>query len=558
MRSQYLMALVVCAVCGVAGAQEQNPTATERWPQDQQQNQPQMEMRGNVPVYKVTVVARDIPAINYFHRSGSTRIGFRVTSLLPQGRGTATVESQRGRMTIHAKFDGLVPANSFGVEYLTYVLWAITPEGRPVNLGEVLPQGSKSEITVTTDLQAYGLIVTAEPYFAVTMPSDLVVLQNQVLPEKTQGILETVDAHYSLLPRGAYVQTAGEHSVLHPITRNDRSPLELYEAINAVQIAEAEGADEYAADTLTSAKQDLRNARDMDVRGKEKKLEITYAREAVQAAEDARIMTVRKMRDADMERAREAKVQAEQQAQQSQMQAQQAAMAAQEQAAARARADAQAAEAEAAAEKARADQLAAQRDAQAQVQQANSQAEQMREQLKNQLNSVLQTRETARGLIVNMSDVLFGFNKYDLKGEAREKLAKISGILLAYPDLKLQVEGYTDNVGSEDYNQKLSEERADAVRDYLVSQGVSQDNISAAGYGMSDPVAENSTAAGRAQNRRVELVVSGNAIGVQEQGPGAGNPQPAAPNPPAQPTAPPPQPPAPDNPTGTSNVPPGM
>ncbi len=504
-------------------------------------------MHGNVPVYKITVVARDIPAINYFHRSGSTRIGFQGTSLLPQGRGTASVDSERGRMVIHAKFAGLVPANSFGVEYLTYVLWAITPEGRPINLGEVLPQGSRSEITVTTDLQSYGLIVTAEPYFSVTMPSDLVVLQNEVLPDKTQGILETVNAHYTLLPRGAYVQTAGEHSVLHPITRNDRSPLEYYEAINAVQIAEAEGAGQYAADTLATAKQDLQNARDMDARGKEQKMEITYAREAVQAAEDARIMTVRKMRDADMQRARDARAQAEQRAQQSQADAQQAALAEQQQATARAQADARAAESQAAAEKARADQLAAQREAQ----QANNQAEQVREQLKNQLSAVLQTRDSARGLIVNMSDVLFGFNQYNLKEDAREKLAKISGILLAYPDLKLQVEGYTDNVGSEDYNQKLSQERADTVQSFLVSQGVPDGNISAAGYGMSDPIAENSTAAGRAQNRRVQLVVSGNAIGVQEQAPGtaAAPQQPPPPQQPPQPTQ--------ENPTGVSNVPPG-
>jgi outer membrane protein OmpA-like peptidoglycan-associated protein len=232
-------------------------------------------------------------------------------------------------------------------------------------------------------------------------------------------------------------------------------------------------------------------------------------------------------------------------------------LAAQQQATARAQADARAAESEAAAEKARADQLAAQREAQ----QANSQTEQMRERLKEQLGAVLQTRETARGLIVNMPDVLFGFNQYNLKEDAREKLAKVSGILLAYPDLKLQVEGYTDNVGSEEYNQKLSQERADTVSSYLVSQGVGQGNISAAGYGMSDPVADNSNAAGRAQNRRVQLVVSGNAIGVPEQGPGAGQgAAPGAANAPQQ--VPPPQqaPPQPTqvNPTGTSNVPPGL
>ena len=483
-------------------------------------------MRDGVPVYKVTVVGRDIPAINYFHRSGATKIGFQGTSLMPQGKGSATVESRRGRMVIDARFEGMMPANGFGVEYLTYVLWAITPEGRPVNLGEVLPDGSKSAINVTTDLQAYGLIITAEPYFAVTMPSDVVVMQNFVFPDKTQGIIEQVNAHASLLPRGAYTQTAGERSVLHPITRNERSPLELYEAINAVQISEAEGADKFASDTLMTAKQDLQSAQDFDGHKKDRKQEITYAREAVQTAEDARIMTVRKMRAEDELRQKEAQMQAEQSAQQS-------ALAAQQAAAQQAQAEARAAEAEAAAERAKAEQAAAQHQTQA----ANDQTEQMRERLKDQLNAVLQTRETARGLIVNMSDVLFDFNKYTLKPDAREKLAKVSGILLSYPGLKLQVEGYTDNVGTDDYNQKLSEQRADSVSTYLQTQGVAQTNISAEGYGKSDPVADNATSSGRAENRRVQLVVSGDAIGVQESAPSSGGGQSMAAPPPSAPQA---------------------
>ena len=280
-----------------------------------------------------------------------------------------------------------------------------------------------------------------------------------------------MNAHASLLPRGAYTQTAGEHSVLHPITRNERSPLELYEAINAVQIAEAEGAGRYSADTLSTAKVDLQNAQSFDEHKKDRKQEITYAREAVQTAEDARIMTVRKMKAEDELHQKEAQMQAEQAAQQS-------ALAAQQAAAQQAEAEARAAQAQAAAEKAKAEQEAAQHQAET----ATDQTEQMREQLKNQLNAVLQTR-AARGLIVNMSDVLFDFNKYTLKPDAREKLAKVSGILLSYPGLKLQVEGYTDNVGTDDYNQKLSEERADAVSTYLVTQGVGQTNISAAGYG---------------------------------------------------------------------------
>ena len=250
-------------------------------------------MRGGVPVYRIQVVGRDIPSINYFHRSGKTTIGFAGTSLLPEAKGSATVESRKGRTVIDAKFKGLKPANAFGVEYLTYVLWAITPEGRPVNLGEVLPDGSVSQIGVTTDLQAFGLLVTAEPYYAVTMPSDLVIMQNYVLPDRTQGIIEPINAHVSLLPRGTYGETSGEHTTRELITRNDVWPLELYEAVNAVQIAEASGAGTYANDTLASAKEQLDNAMALQNHDSERKQEISYARAAVQTAEDARIIALR-------------------------------------------------------------------------------------------------------------------------------------------------------------------------------------------------------------------------------------------------------------------------
>jgi outer membrane protein OmpA-like peptidoglycan-associated protein len=402
-------------------------------------------------------------------------------------------------------------------------------------------------MTVTTNLQTFGLIVTAEPYYAVTMPSDVVVLQN-VVEDKTQGVIEQVNAHYTLLPRGAYAETAGRHTVLHPITRDDRSPLELYEAVNAINIADAAGATKYASDSIATARTALQNAQDMDKHKGDRKQEITYAREAVQAAEDARIITIRKIKEEDEAAQRKAQLDAEQAARESQA-------AAQQEAAQRAQADAAAREAQARAAQARAEQEKAEASAQQAAQQAqtaNQQAEQMRERLKDQLNQVLQTRETARGLIVNMSDVLFDFNKYTLKPEAREKLAKVSGILVAYPNLKLQVEGYTDNIGSDQYNQKLSEERADGVRDYLVSQSVPQANISAEGLGESDPIADNSTNAGRAKNRRVQLVVSGNAIGIQEQAPGASsnNGAPPPPQPGTQPANPP-------NATGVSNPPAG-
>ena len=542
-KNKHCLLILFLATTGFAAAQELNPTAQ---PAPQQQNQaapapsssnpPQSNpsmMNDGAPLYKIEVVGREIPAINYFHRSSATKIGLQGTSLLPSAHGEAKVEARAGRTVIDASLEHMVPANSFGTEYLTYVLWAITPEGRPVNLGEILPTGSKdkNEITVTTDLQAFGLIVTAEPYYAVTMPSDLVVVQNYVLNDKTQGVLEQVNAHYSLLPRGAYEETAGRHTVLHPVTRDERSPLELYEAVNAVQIAQAGGADKYAADTMATAKTALQNAQDLDLHKDNRKQTITYAREAVQAAEDARIITIRKIKAEDDAAAQQARVNAEQQAQLAQQQAAQAQQIAQQQAEQRAEADRQAEAARQAQQQAE----QARQQAELASQQAAQATEQMREKLRAQLSAVLQTRETARGLIMNMSDVLFDFNKYTLKPDAREKLAKISGILLAYPNLQVQVEGYTDNIGSDEYNQKLSEQRADGVRDYLVSQSVPQNAITAQGYGKSDPVADNSTNSGRAQNRRVQLVVSGAAIGIQEGQPGASGAENAPPPPPPAP-----------------------
>jgi outer membrane protein OmpA-like peptidoglycan-associated protein len=489
-------------------AQEPNPTS--------QPANPIVRQQDGIFLYQVKVVQRDLDAVNYLHRSGATHIAFEGTALLPKAKGEAKVQSERGGITIDAKFEGLTPANGFGHEYLTYVLWAISPDGRAQNLGEVLPAGTKNNINVTTNLQSFGMIVTAEPYFSVTQPSDLVVLQNVVIEDKTNGVLEKVHFHYSLLPRGTYAETSGAHTVEDPITRNEKSPLELYEAHNALRIAAMAGADKYSPDIMREAMSDLRNADDMDAnKHPDRKMEITYARQAVQRAEDARISALRKEaaeREQNQEiaknQAQEQAAVAQIQAQQAQMQAQQAQLQAEQAAAAKAQADAERAKAEAEA-------AAAKAQAASSVQDANA----VREKLREQLNNVLQTTETARGLIVNMSDVLFDTGKYTLKQSTQVSLAKVAGILQAYPGLKLQVEGYTDSTGSPDFNQKLSENRAGAVKDFLVSQGVSINNITAIGYGEAKPVADNGTASGRAQNRRVQLVVSGDAIGIATSSP---------------------------------------
>jgi outer membrane protein OmpA-like peptidoglycan-associated protein len=514
---RFFAALALTGLCGYGTAslpaQEQNPTA-----QAPPANMSPIEKQDNgIYLFRVKVVQRDLDAVNYLHRSGSTNISFKGTQLMPFAKGEAKVTSERGGIHISARFQGLTPANGFGPEYLTYVLWAITPDGRPNNLGEVLPAGTKNNIEVTTALQSFGLIVTAEPYFSVTQPSDVVVLQN-VFNDKTSGVLEKVNAHYLLLPRGAYAQTEGSKTVLNPITRDEKSPLELYQANNAIRIAQMAGADKYAPDIMQEAMHDLQNASDIDSNKKgDRKMEITFARQAVQRAEDARLVTLRKQAAERQLNADNARRDAEKQAQQSQLEAQQSQLEAERSQAAQAQADADRARAEAEAAEARARAAEANKSA--------SDANAVRERLRAQLNSVLATSESARGLIVNMSDVLFDTGRYTLKPGTQISLAKVSGILQAYPGLKVQVEGYTDSVGSDDYNQKLSENRANAVRDFLVTQGVQPTNISAAGYGKTKPVADNSTSAGRAQNRRVNLVVSGDAIGVQETSPDAAPPQ---------------------------------
>jgi outer membrane protein OmpA-like peptidoglycan-associated protein len=519
----FFWALALTGLCGLGtaamSAQEPNPTAQTPPPnQNPSANIGPIEKQDNgIYLFRVKVVQRDLDAVNYLHRSGSTNIAFRGTQLMPFAKGEAKVTSERGGIHISARFQGLTPANGFGPEYLTYVLWAITADGRPNNLGEVLPAGTKNNIEVTTALQSFGLIVTAEPYFSVTQPSDIVVLQNE-FNDKTNGVLEKVNAHYLLLPRGAYAQTEGSKTIMNPISRDERSPLEYYQANNAIRIAQMAGADKYAPDIMQEAMRDLQNASDIDSNKKgDRKMEITFARQAVQRAEDARLVTLRKQAAERQLNAENARRDAEKQAQQSQLQAQQSQLEAERSQAAQAQADADRARAEAEAAEARARAAEANKSA--------SDANAVRERLRAQLNSVLATSESARGLIVNMSDVLFDTGRYTLKPGTQISLAKVSGILQAYPGLKVQVEGYTDSVGSDEYNQKLSENRANAVRDFLVTQGVQPTNITAAGYGKNKPVADNSTSSGRAQNRRVNLVVSGDAIGVTETSPDAAPPQ---------------------------------
>lgn len=529
--------------------------------------------------FKVDVVAKTAKAINYRHRSGATKIDFKGTSNLPASKGEAKVESKQGYIEIEVEYRNLQPAQMHGPEYLTYVLWAITPEGRATNLGEILLNGTSGKLNVTTELQAFGLIVTAEPYFAVTQPSDVIVMENVVRAD-TLGKIDEIDAKFELLQRGQYSTLASPRPVIDP-----KVPLELYEARSALHIARATGAEKYAADSLKKAADLLAQAEGYQARKAGTKPVSMIAREAVQTAEDARVLTVKRKEEERLAKEREAaaareaaaRAQAEEQARRAREAAEQArleqerraaaerAQAAAEKARAEAEADRLAAEkakreaeeavalarkltaeanaARVAAEKARAEAEAARAAAVAEAEnarQATAEANKLRQkaedekaalrkQLLDQLNLILETRDSARGLIVNMADVLFDFGKFTLRPETREKLAKVSGIVLAHPGLRLEVEGHTDSIGSDEVNQKLSENRASAVRDYLIAQGLNGDNVTARGFGKTQPIVPNDTNANRQRNRRVEMVVSGEIIGTKFVAPAAEPPAPPQP-----------------------------
>jgi len=564
--------LTVCGLAAAQSAQAPSPLQLSTG------NGPQTGT-GSMPIFRVTVVARTMKAINYNHRSGATRIDFRGTALQPGARGEATVESKQGVIKIDARMEKLQPATDYGSEYLTYVMWAITPEGRATNVGEVLLNGDKSKLDATTDLQSFGLIVTAEPYFAVTQPSNVVVMENFVRRD-TVGTIEQVDAKFELLERGQYVINVNPAEV-KPMRLGSKVPLELYEARNAVRIARWTGAEQYAPDTYLKAVQGLENAEGY-LTGKAGSKPIgTVAREAVQMAEDARIITIKRMSEEALASERQAGAEREARAEIGRAAAQDdaariardaetARIAAQAEAdrlkrenaatadAARIEADrlrqenaAQTAaaqhdaellktqnDARAASARIELDQLKSDNAAQLalsqteadrlkrenEAQRASSQADldraakekaELRAQLLSQFNAILQTRDTVRGLVVNMSDVLFDTGKYSLRPVAREKLAKVAGIVSGHPGLRLDVEGYTDSVGGDDYNQQLSEQRGGAVRDYLTQQGMASGSVTSRGFGKAQPVASNDTAEGRQQNRRVELVISGEIIGTE-------------------------------------------
>ena len=492
-------------------------------------------------------VTRTTKAVHYRLQGGQTKVDFQGTDLLQGASGEARVEGKKTNFQIEVKFQNLEDATKFGLEYLTYVLWAVSPQGRPVNLGEVTLDHNSAHLKATTDLQTFGMIVTAEPYFAVTAPGNMVVMESAPV---NGGGGETIEAKYDLVSRGTYSST-NTHIQDAIFGIDSKTPLELFEARNALRIARIAATDKYAAFIISKAGQQLMHAEDVYRQKQNKPAVEAAAKEATETAEEARLMAVKQKAEDEAQAAaaaREAKARADADAESKRRAEAETARAEAEQAKAEAlkmKQEAEAAAKEAALQKAAAEKATAEAVAQQQLlaaetdkakqaaaqseslrqqaekekQQAENEKQELRARLLQQLNSILATRDSARGLVANMSDVLFRSASFELLPGARERLAKVSGIVLAYPTLHVAVEGHTDSVGTDDYNQQLSERRAQAVRDYFVQQGINSASVEAHGFGKTEPIATNDTAEGRQQNRRVELILSGDAIGSTAEDP---------------------------------------
>ena len=418
----------------------------------------------------------------YSYRDGpKSDLFLRGTPLAAVAEGKARVEYQNNNAEIFAEVKDLPEPASLG-PYTAYVLWAVTPDGRATNRGVIGGiEGGKGKLATNYGQSQFALIVTAEPHFAVTIPSTMMVLFN--VADDVEGAGESKVT--TLTERIDYASLLG--SRLAPMAVDDDNPLEVVQARYAVAIARAAGADRFPSDAYSMATEKLASAETALAgnRRSERKTAPGLAREAVIAGEDARrAALLASTESATAEQQRAASAAATNAANES---ARVAATAAAATAAASSQAASQAATG---VERERA-------------------AVAAREELRTRLNEALPTHDSDRGLVAELGGVQFATGTADVNADALESLAKFSGIVASYPGLRFNVEGHTDSVGSAAMNQELSLRRAITVRDYLIAQGVPASRIDVAGFGLSAPIGDNTTADGRARNRRVEIIVSG-------------------------------------------------
>jgi outer membrane protein OmpA-like peptidoglycan-associated protein len=514
--------------------------------------------------FPVLAADAQLAAVQYPEGS-SVDVKFAASNRVAPAQAEASIKFKSGQARIEIEYKNLPPAILFGGDVTSYVVWTVARDGHAENIGELAVRDPKGDGEFRSSLKEFGLLVTAEPYPLVWKPSDLVCFTSLAPPvKKARSTMATVPGLVSAAVPG--------NQQIGGMRYTGAEPLEVVQAQAVLDQARHMGAEKYAPDAIRDAGITLAQATNSFNAGKKKQgidfagrsltlsstalrdTERRLAEEAAAAAEAKRVAEMQALEQSKQQAqqqaaaaeqqamaAREQALAAREQALQAQQQLatlqQQAQQAQQEAAAAEQRAAAAGLSAEAAdaarrdAEEARkrAESLTAEVAAQAAVlesQKAKLQAENdrlMKERndlaakLTNALSTVAQITTTARGVVVNLPDILFDINKATLKSDAQVALAKLAGIVSLFPNINLRIEGYTDSTGSDELNDRLSRDRAASVRSFLVSQGIGGDRMTTEGYGKRYPIADNSTVQGRAKNRRVEIIL---AEGVIQ---GAGN-----------------------------------
>ncbi|HEX5736766.1 MAG TPA: OmpA family protein [Blastocatellia bacterium] len=471
-----------------------------------------VEVTTVTPASQVMIAKRMTLAVNYPEGDG-TEVNMVGTALNPQAMGKAEVKRKEGRTRVKLRMESLAHPQSLGAYYTTHVLWAIAPEGQAENLAE-LPIVKEFDFEVTTSFQTFGLIITAEPHSAVRMPSPIIIAEN-ALRRGTEGTIEASRIEYSGDAGTLYVVASPNA----PASNADyNTPLMILGARRAVEIARRADAERFAEPELRQAEIKLAALEQHWPRHRKDREKFSgLAHDVMRLGEQARKLSVERAElarlEAERSTARTTIIAAQGEADRAREEAaayrDQMARAEQDAALARDRA----AQAQTEAERAKANEELARAQAERarlEADQAKRDKEEMQQRLFVSLSEILETRREARGLIVSLSDVLFDFNKASLKPGAREKLAKLAGILLAYPgNYRIEIEGHTDAVGTDEYNLKLSQDRAESVRYFIVQSGIAENRIlGTRGFGEVRPVATNDTPEGRQMNRRVEIVIA--------------------------------------------------
>jgi len=458
----------------------------------------------------------------------------------PRAKLRAKVQAHEAQTQIEIDYRDMKPAILFGGDVTCYVAWAVTRDGNAENLGELQLDGDSGKTRFSTGQKTFALLVTAEPYSLVEKPSEMVMFTSSSSRDRQAPSIPF--SYAGLAPAPAHAL-----NTIADISWDSSKPLDLLQAEKAHELADRSGAGSYAPQIYREATIALNQARALATASRRAKERVDFARRVVALSSDSIQITTRRKeaerlakeiaaRKAEMRALEERAGAAENRAKSAQaalaeaqgsLQASRlalaeatrektAAEAAREQAAAEAASQKAATEAAVAAAQSELAKMEAEKQ---QLEHSmaglRSEKERLSSRLQGALSKVAETQQSARGLIVNLPDILFDVNQATLKPEAQLVLAKLAGILLIMPELNLRVEGHTDATGSDAYNLGLSQQRAEAVRQLLQAQGVAGDRMTTVGYGKSRPIADNTTVEGRRKNRRVEIVIAEGVVAAE-------------------------------------------